>query len=139
MNVAAKLLALLTVALALTGCLERRVSITSEPEGAVVYANDVELGRTPLEAAFTYYGAYDVRVEKEGFEPLRTEAKARAPLYEYPPLDLVATAAPVSITTVVRWHFKLEPELSTTMTQDELERTVIERAHGLRMRIEGAE
>src|SRR3954462_11401197 len=91
------------LAVGLGGCLERRVSISSDPSGAVVYANDVELGRTPLEAAFTYYGTYDVRVEKEGFEPRGVRAKARAPIYESPPVDLLATAAPFRIETVVRW------------------------------------
>ena len=60
---------------------ERRVSITSEPSNAVVYVNDVEVGRTPVDADFTYYGSYDVRIDNEGFEPLRTKAVARAPIY----------------------------------------------------------
>lgn len=121
----------------LSGCLSRKVSITSDPVGATVFMNDVEVGRTPLEAEFQYYGVYDVRVEKEGFEPLRTSARAAAPWYEYPPVDLVANA--VSKTeTVVKWHFTLEPALELRQTTEELERGVLDRAKVLRAKIEPA-
>src|SRR4051812_15001051 len=126
---------LLAAAALLPGCLERRVSITSEPPGALVTANEVELGRTPLEASFTFYGEYDVRVEKEGFEVLRTKAKANTPIYENPPLDLLATAVPFTIETTVRWHFKLQPELVTVQSKEELERGMLERAAALRSQI----
>ncbi len=110
------------------GCLERRVSITSDPPGATVVVNDVELGRTPLEAGFTHYGVYDVRVEKEGFEPLRTAARARAPLHEYPPLDLAATAFPVTCSTIVPWSFTLTPA-------SDGDAGLLDRARGLRGRL----
>lgn len=123
------------VALGSGGCLERRVSITSDPSGAVVYANDVELGRTPCEASFTYFGGYDVRVEKDGFEPLRQRVEARTPIYEYPPIDLVATVIPANIETVVKWHFKLDPALETVQAKDQLDQGLVERAGALRANI----
>ncbi len=116
----------------LGGCMSRRVSITSEPAGATVTVNDVEIGRTPVEADFTYYGVYDVLVMKEGFEPLRTKAKARAPLYEFPPIDLAASAVPTGVETVVKWHFTLSPMLERTQTAEEFERGMMERARELR-------
>src|SRR5262249_18840815 len=119
----------------LPGCLERRVSITSEPTGATVYANDVELGRTPLNASFTYYGTYDVRVEMDGYEPQRIKAKARSPIYEYPPLDLAAVALPVTIESVVRWNFKLDPAREQAQTQESLEEGLKERARALRSQV----
>jgi hypothetical protein len=60
--------ALLAAALgsaSLLGCVERTISITSEPRGALVYLNDEEVGRTPVSVPFTYYGVYDVRLERE--------------------------------------------------------------------------
>jgi hypothetical protein len=116
----------------LGGCVERRVSVTSDPSGALVYANDVELGLTPLEASFRYYGTYDVRVEKEGFEPQRLNVAAREPLYEYPPLDIVAMAVPANIEHVVKWNFKLEPMREAVESREELEKGLLERAKGLR-------
>lgn len=59
------LLPLLALALWLTGCIERTITITSEPSGSLVHLNDEEVGRTPLTVPFTFYGVYDVRLEHE--------------------------------------------------------------------------
>ena len=130
--ISARLAILCVSCVCLSGCLERRVSITSEPPGATVTINDVEVGRTPVEAGFTYYGTYDVRVEKEGYEPLRVKPRASAPLYEMPPFDLAATAVPARIETVVPWKFTLEPSLASNKSLDELNADVIARAKTLR-------
>ncbi|NUQ68578.1 MAG: PEGA domain-containing protein [Phycisphaerales bacterium] len=129
------LLLLLGVAL-LAGCSSRRIAITSEPTGALVTVNDVEVGRTPVEAEFTYYGVYDVRVEAKGFEPLRTRARANAPFYEYPPVDFIASTTPPAKDTVIRWHFRLEPSLESTLGSEEFERTLLERARTLRGKVD---
>lgn len=110
------------------GCLERRVSITSDPPGATVIVNDVELGRTPLEAGFTHCGLYDVRVEHDGYDPLRTAARAPAPFHEYPPVDLLATALPVTVSTVVPWNFTLTPAAAA-------DAGLLDRARALRGRL----
>lgn len=93
----------------LSGCLSRHLSITSEPSGARVILNDVEIGRTPVKADFTHFGDYDVRLERDGFEPLSTHKRAWAPWYEYPPIDLIVTMLPVPVETKIAWHFELEP------------------------------
>ena len=115
----------LVTALALSGCVDRRIIITSEPSGALVHLNDSAVGRTPLEVDFTYFGTYDVRLTKEGYEPLSTSARARAPVYEWPVIDLAALAIPVTKRTVVRWHFELEEA-------DLDEASLLERALGRR-------
>ncbi len=124
------LLCSLLTALFLPGCATRTIEVTSEPPGATVIANDVELGRTPLTADFTYYGTYDVLLTKPGYEPLRTTASARAPFYEYPPVDLVA--APLSPHTTVRWHFTLSPSPESSQPKDQLEQDLLSRANALR-------
>lgn len=53
-------------ALSLTGCIERLITVTSQPAGALVYLNDEEVGRTPVTVPFRFYGVYDVRLEHEG-------------------------------------------------------------------------
>ncbi|GJQ29553.1 MAG: hypothetical protein HBSAPP03_14370 [Phycisphaerae bacterium] len=120
---------------ALPGCLSRRVSITSEPSGATVWMNDVEVGRTPVQASFLYYGTYDVRVEHEGYEVLRTRARARTPIYEYPPADLAASAVP-GAESIVKWHFVLEPSLEHRLSKEDLETGLIERARTLRGQVQ---
>ncbi len=114
----------------LLGCSTRTLEVTSDPPGATVVANDVELGRTPLSADFTYYGSYDVLVTKPGYEPLRTTTSANAPFYEYPPLDLAA--APARPHTTIRWHFVLTPAAEVTTDKETLERDLLDRARALR-------
>lgn len=129
------------IALGLGGCLERRIQITSEPTGAMVWLNDVEVGRTPCETAFTYFGDYDVRVRLEGYEPLVERKKAKQPVYEYPPMDLVATALPAKIETEIKWHFVLNKTMESTQSKDAFEADLITRAKELRGQVDrpGAE
>ncbi|MEK6703526.1 MAG: PEGA domain-containing protein [Planctomycetota bacterium] len=123
--------ALLGVVLLTGGCADRRLVITSAPPGALVWVNDVELGRTPLEASFVHYGTYDVRLRLEGYEPVVTSAVATAPWYEYVGPDLVAEAMPWGVETRVRWNFTLKPALESTMGRPELEKGLIDRAREL--------
>jgi hypothetical protein len=91
------------------GCLERTVTVISEPPGAVVWLNNTEVGRTPVTTGFLFYGDYDVQVRKEGYEALLTHRNLPGPIYEQPPIDLVATALPVRIQTHKTWNFELRP------------------------------
>lgn len=120
--------------LALGGCSQRIIKITSEPSGALVTVNDIQLGRTPLETEFTYYGDYDVQVRKDGFEPLRTKATAWTPIYERPPLDLATS--PIPYESVVKWHFKLQPTLESTEPKQQFEDGLITRAKSLRDQVD---
>lgn len=126
-------LALLAITPVLGGCLERTVTITSEPAGALVILNDEEIGRTPVETGFRYFGVYDVRLQREGFEPIVTEKEAVAPIWEYPGLDLLAIAAPWRVKTHLEWHFDLEavPEPGTPEAEQS-EQELFDRARSLR-------
>jgi len=115
------------------GCVERRIRITTEPAGARVWLNDVELGASPVETAFTFYGDYDVRVELEGYERLATYRKAKAPVYEWPGVDLVAAALPTRIENEIHWHFDLEPELESVVPAEQLESVMVDRAEEIRL------
>lgn len=120
----------------LGGCLKRTIQVTSEPPGALVWINDIEVGRTPLQTDFTHYGTYDVRVRREGYEPLLVKQKADAPLYELPPLDLAAEAVPAKLHNVVRWHYVLQPVAEANPDKQAGEREAIERARELRAKVE---
>lgn len=132
-------LLLIAMLLVLPGCLQRRIRVTSEPPGAVVWVNDTEIGRTPAETAFTFFGHYDVRLELDGYEPVHEMRHAKAPLHEYPGPDLVAAALPVKFKTLIEWHFDLAPSLETSLPADQLEAEVVERARRLRRQTEGLE
>jgi hypothetical protein len=60
-----------------------------------------------VEAEFKFFGTYDVRLSKEGYEPLLTSREAVAPLHEFPGIDLIATAIPGTRRTRLEWHFDL--------------------------------
>lgn len=78
------------------GCVQRELTITTEPPGAIVYLNDVEVGRTPVTRPFVFYGTYDVVVRKEGYETLKTQHLVLAPWWQWVPIDLVAEVLPLT-------------------------------------------
>jgi len=127
------------VPLIVPGCVERRISVTSEPPGALVWINDKEVGRTPLETNFKFHGVYDVRVELEGYEPLVTSAKASVPWYEYPVVDFFAEITPWTNRNTQKWHFELEERLERRTSPDELEAGLLERANELRSQLDEPE
>ena len=114
------------------GCVERTIRVTSEPAGARVWLNDRDIGVTPTEATFTYHGVYDVRLEKPGYLPVHEPRKAKAPIYEWPGLDLIAEAIPARIENSHEWHFELEPDAELGLSPDEADAALIERANELR-------
>jgi PEGA domain len=83
--------------LAAGGCVERTLSVASDPPGALVFLNDQEVGRTPLQHDFTWYGKYDVILRKDGYESAKTSASVEPPIYELPPLDLLVDLLPFRI------------------------------------------
>lgn len=102
--------ALLSIAamVALGGCIQRTLVVDSEPQGALVYLNDVEVGRTPTRVPFTFYGVYDVRLAKEGYQTLQTSAEASPPWYDTLGPDLFAEMAPWTEEVVIEWKFELQ-------------------------------
>lgn len=86
-----RLVLLLLITLLLTpGCVRRRLTIRSNPPGALVYVDDTQIGTTPVSTAFTYYGTRKIKLIKDGFETLTTEQKIDPPWYEITPLDFVS-------------------------------------------------
>ena len=102
------LIPILLASLILSGCVERTISITSRPTGALVYLNDEEVGRTPVTVPHLFYGVYSVRLELDGHKPLWTKKEAKAPWWEMPGPDLVAEMFP-GRKVEQHWQFDLEP------------------------------
>jgi hypothetical protein len=73
------------------GCgVQRRMTIRSNPPGARVYVDNVEIGTTPVSHDFIYYGTREMRLVKPGYETLTVLQPIRAPWYQVPPLDFVS-------------------------------------------------
>jgi hypothetical protein len=124
--------------LSLTGCVERKITIASQPSGALVYLNDVEVGRTPVSVPFEWYGKYDVRLrldqDQGGAAPmhyyLHTARRASAPFYEYMPIDLFAEVLPLDLKDEKVWAFILQPQ--PTLSDEEM----ISRAKELKQQLD---
>lgn len=95
----------------LSGCVERKLTINTEPQGAMVLLNDEEIGDSPVTVSFEWYGDYNVAIRKEGFETLKTHRKLKAPLHDGFPFDFFAnTLNPDRIVDEYEWTFELEPK-----------------------------
>jgi len=95
----------------LVGCVERRLTINTRPQGALVTLNDEEIGQSPVTVSFEWYGDYNVRISKEGFETLKTHRELKAPLHDKFPFDFFAQLLnPNRIVDSYEWTFELEPK-----------------------------
>jgi len=97
------------VAAVLGGCVDRELTITTDPPDAQVFVSDVEKGRSPVTFPFTWYGDYDIIIRKQGFQTLKTHAHINTPGYQYPPVDFLSELAPWWIVDRRYVHFKLTP------------------------------
>ena len=102
---------ILIVSLFLAGCVERQLTIKTEPQGALVTLNDEEIGTSPVTVSFNWYGDYNVRISKEGYETLKTHRKLKGPWYDRFPFDLFAQLIiPKRIVDSYEWTFTLAPK-----------------------------
>jgi hypothetical protein len=94
----------------LTGCVERRFRVESNPPGAYVHINNTPYGPTPVDVPFLYYGDYDVTLVKEGYETKKVKQPVPAPWYQYPGIDFFAEALyPAQLTDIRPLFYELEP------------------------------
>jgi hypothetical protein len=79
----------LGLTVAACGCVQRRMTIRSDPPGALVYVDDYEIGNTPVSTDFVYYGTRKIRLVKDGYETLTVRQPFPVPWYQIFPLDFV--------------------------------------------------
>lgn len=109
------------------GCVERELTINTEPQGAMVTLNDEQIGVSPVTVTFNWYGDYWVRASKEGFETLDTHRELKAPLHDRFPFDFFAGVLyPGEIVDEYEWTFELTPRQALTREQ------LLEKADALR-------
>ncbi len=72
------------------GCVQRRLTIRSNPPGALVYIDNQQIGHTPVSTPFTYYGTREIKLVLDGFETTTVQQTFNAPWYEIPPLDFIS-------------------------------------------------
>jgi hypothetical protein len=81
------LLALCVFALS---CVERKLHIRTEPEGALVQVNGRDVGRSPTTWSFSQYGTVRVTTSLDGYRTEQRNVKLKVPWYQYPVVDFFA-------------------------------------------------
>jgi len=106
------------LALTLSGCVERKLTINTRPQGALVILNDEEIGTSPVTVSFNWYGDYNVAIRKQGYETLKTHRRLKGPWYDAFPFDLFAQIiSPERIVDSYEWSFELKEKQQPTREQ----------------------
>lgn len=109
------------------GCVERRYTIRTDPPGALVIVNDEEIGTSPVSRSYTYHGARNIRIQREGYQTLDTVEDMKAPWYDNVFTEFFTeNLLPFTLRDEREFVYKLkevEPENPTNL---------IDRAEGLR-------
>ena len=94
--------------LIVAGCVERKLTINTEPQGALIVLNDEEIGVSPVTVGFNWYGDYKVRANKQGYAILNTHRELEGPLYDKFPFDFFAEILwPGRIVDEYEWTFEM--------------------------------
>ncbi len=124
-------LAALVVLISLPGCVQRRMTIRSNPPGALVYVDNHEIGVTPISTDFLYYGTREIRLVKDGFETLTVMQPMLPPWYEIPPLDFFSeNLVPGEFRDQRVFTYQLRPQVTVPTEQ------LIDRAQQLRSAVQ---
>jgi len=115
-------LGLALLPLTTSACVRRTISIDTDPQGAVVYLNDREVGTSPVSTDFTWYGDYRVDIRKPGYQTLNTHLNVLPPWYQLPLVDFFADVLwPGRVHDLHQARFALEKQPDTDLN-DLLER-----------------
>ena len=74
------------------GCnsVHRRLTVQSDPPGALVLVDGQRIGFTPASVSFDYYGTREITLVKDGYETERFNTPVKPPAYQVPPVDFVS-------------------------------------------------
>ena len=114
-NLSVPMVVSVIAAVILAGCVERRLTINTQPQGALVTLNDEEIGASPVTVSFEWYGDYNVAIRKEGYQTLKTHRKLKGPWYDTFGFDFFAQILnPNRIVDSYKWTFELAPKKEPT-------------------------
>ncbi|MBI4232062.1 PEGA domain-containing protein [Candidatus Peregrinibacteria bacterium] len=115
----------------LCGCVERKLSIRSDPPDADVYIDGEKIGKTPCELPFTFYGTRQVTIEKEGYNTVDKQVEIPAPPYGFFPFDFVfEVLIPAKIDDTREFSYVMEEEI----IEEADEKEIFQRAKELKNR-----
>jgi hypothetical protein len=72
------------------GCVRRRMTVRTNPAGAMVYVDHQMVGTTPVSTSFTYYGTRQFEIIKDGYRTEKFLRRFNPPWYQWPVMDFVS-------------------------------------------------
>ena len=113
----------------LAGCVERKLSIKSDPPNADVYIDGEKVGETPCEITFTFYGTRQITIEKDGYNTISKMVEIPAPPYEIFPADFIfEVLVPARISDTKNFNYVLVEEV----IEESDEKAIFQRAKALK-------
>ena len=105
------MLAALVAVVLTAGCVQRRLTIRSNPPGAYVYVDNYPIGTTPVSTDFVYYGKRQIRLVRDGYETLTVDQKILPPWYEWFGIDFISeNLVPANIRDEQTLNFTMVPQ-----------------------------
>jgi PEGA domain len=96
--------------LGLSGCVERRYTIRTDPPGALIIANGEPIGTTPVSKSFNFYGDRTIRIIREGYATQDVIAHFPAPWYDNLLTEFFAeNVIPYTFRDEIEFNYKLTP------------------------------
>ena len=112
---------------AASGCVERRMTVRTDPPNALVVLDGQEIGFSPVSVPFHYNGVRQIKLVKDGYETQVINQRIAPKWYTTPGLDFVAEVLiPWRIRDERDYMYSLPPKVM--VPQDQL----IERAREVR-------
>ena len=96
---------------ACTGCVRRRLTVRTNPPGAMVYVDRQLIGPSPASTSVTYYGTRHIEVVGDGYRTEKVLRTFNPPWYQIPPLDFVSE-------TLWPWEVRDQRVVDITMIPD---------------------
>ena len=108
----------------------RRLTIRSNPPGALVFIDDQEIGVTPVSTSFIYYGTRKIQLVKDGYETVTVLRTFKPPWYQWAGIDFITE-------NLVRSEFRDERliEFKLTPLRIKTNKELVERGIQLRQRV----
>lgn len=92
--------------------MRRRLTVHSNPPGALVYVDKQQIGTTPCSVDFVYYGTREIRLIKPGYETLTINQPIPTPWYQFPPIDFFSeNLVPYKIRDNRTVAYNLQPQM----------------------------
>lgn len=101
----------LLLVLACGGCVRRRLTVRTNPPGAMVYVDRQLIGPSPASTSFVYWGTRHIEVVGDGYRTEKVLRTFHPPWYQIPPLDFISES-------LVPWEIRAQRVVDITMVPE---------------------